>query len=68
MITGTVRWFNNFKGFGLISPDGGGSDLYVHHTSINISGFSTLREGERVSFDVTTAHSGKKRASNIRRA
>ena len=66
MITGTVRWFNNFKGFGLISPDHGGNDLYVHHTSINIPGISTLREGQRVSFEVTTGYSGKERANNIR--
>jgi CspA family cold shock protein len=51
MAQGTVKWFNAEKGFGFISPDGGGPDLFVHHTAIQGSGFKTLDEGQRVSFE-----------------
>ena len=48
---GTVKWFNAEKGFGFITPDGGGADLFVHHTAIQGSGFKTLDENQRVSFE-----------------
>lgn len=51
MATGTVKWFSDEKGFGFITPDEGSKDLFVHHTSINGSGFKTLAEGARVSFE-----------------
>ena len=51
MATGTVKWFNDDKGFGFIAPDDPGKDLFVHHTGINAQGFKTLAEGARVSFD-----------------
>ncbi|HLO67787.1 MAG TPA: cold-shock protein [Holophaga sp.] len=51
MAQGTVKWFNAEKGFGFITPDGGGADLFVHHTAIQMSGFKTLDEGQRVNFE-----------------
>ena len=68
MATGTVKWFNNSKGFGFITPDGGGEDLFAHFSAINMSGFKTLKEGQKVSFDITDGNKGKKQASNIQAA
>ncbi len=65
MSTGTVKWFNEAKGFGFISPDGGGEDLFAHFSAIQGQGFKTLRESQKVSFDVTTGPKGKQ-AANIR--
>lgn len=65
MATGTVKWFNETKGFGFISPDEGGEDLFAHFSAIQSSGFKTLKENQKVSFDVTQGPKGKQ-ASNIR--
>lgn len=65
MPTGTVKWFNDAKGFGFITPDGGGEDLFAHFSAIQASGFKTLKEGQKVSFDITDGNKGKKQASNI---
>ena len=64
MAQGTVKWFNAEKGFGFITPDGGGQDLFVHHTAIQSQGFRTLDENQRVSFDVTQGPKGPQ-ASNV---
>src|SRR6266853_2018714 len=53
MSTGTVKWFNDSKGFGFITPDGGGKDLFAHFSAIQGSGFKSLKENQKVSFDVT---------------
>ena len=57
MAEGTVKWFNDAKGFGFIQQDGG-NDVFVHHTAIKAEGFRTLPEGARVSFDVTDGPKG----------
>jgi CspA family cold shock protein len=67
MATGTVKWFNDAKGFGFITPDGGGEDLFAHFSAINMPGFKTLKEGQKVSFEVTQGPKGKQ-ASNIQGA
>jgi len=64
MATGIVKWFNDSKGFGFITPDGGGDDLFAHFSAIAGKGFKSLKEGQRVSFDVTEGPKGKQ-ASNI---
>lgn len=67
METGIVKWFNDAKGFGFITPDGGGVDLFAHFSAINAGGFKSLQENQRVSFDVTDGPKGKQ-ASNIQAA
>jgi CspA family cold shock protein len=64
MATGTVKWFNESKGYGFITPDEKGEDLLAHFSAIKMDGFKTLKEGQRVSFEVTTGPKGKQ-ASDI---
>jgi CspA family cold shock protein len=61
---GTVKWFNAEKGFGFITPDGGGPDLFVHHTAIQSTGFRSLDEKQRVSFEVGQGPKGPQ-ATNV---
>jgi len=63
--TGTVKWFNQDKGYGFITPDSGGKDLFAHFSEIKDSGFKTLAENQRVEFEVTQGQKGLQ-ASNIR--
>jgi CspA family cold shock protein len=64
MQQGIVKWFNDAKGFGFITPDGGGEDLFAHFSEIRSTGFKSLKENQRVSFEVTTGPKGKQ-AANI---
>lgn len=64
MATGTVKWFNDEKGFGFIAPDDGGDDLFAHFSAINISGFKSLKEGQKISFEVAQGPKGRQ-AANI---
>jgi cold shock protein len=56
--TGTVKWFNDAKGFGFITPEGGAKDVFVHHSAIQSDGFRSLAEGDRVEFDVVAGQKG----------
>jgi CspA family cold shock protein len=58
MTTGTVKWFSDQKGYGFITPDGGGADLFVHHSAIAGSGFRSLSEGAKVSYDTEQGPKG----------
>ena len=59
MPSGTVKWFNDAKGFGFIEPDGGGSDVFAHFSAIAMEGFKTLKQGSRVTFEVTEGPKGQ---------
>ena len=65
MATGTVKWFNDAKGFGFITPDDGKEDLFAHFSAIQSSGFKSLKEGQKVSFEVMQGPKGMQ-ASNIK--
>jgi len=58
MSTGTVKWFNADKGYGFIAPDDGGKDLFVHHSEVKTSGYATLKEGQKVSYEVGEGKKG----------
>jgi len=65
VVSGTVKWFNEKKGFGFIQQDGGG-DVFVHHSAITMSGFRTLVEGDRVTFEVEQGQKGPA-AKNVKK-
>jgi CspA family cold shock protein len=67
MPSGTVKWFNDAKGFGFIQPDGGGADAFAHFSAIQMEGFKTLKEGQRVDFELTQGAKGLM-AANIQAA
>ena len=64
MAEGTVKWFNDGKGFGFITPDDGSKDVFVHHTAISGEGFKSLQEGDHVKYDVTEGPKGPQ-AENV---
>lgn len=67
MATGTVKWFNRTKGYGFITPDDGQSDVFVHISAVEKAGFSDLKEGQKVSYDIAT-NKGKQAAANLKLA
>jgi CspA family cold shock protein len=67
MNTGTVKWFNNQKGFGFIQPESGGKDVFVHISAVERAGMSTLNEGQKLSFEIVAdRRNGKSAAENLR--
>ncbi len=58
-LTGTVKWFNDAKGFGFITPDDGGEDVFAHFSSIQMGGFKTLKEGQKVTYEIVQGPKGK---------
>ncbi|MCB1877176.1 MAG: cold-shock protein [Chromatiales bacterium] len=64
MATGTVKWFSNAKGYGFVTPDGGGEDVFVHFSVITMEGFKTLKRGQRVQFDLSQGPKGH-HAANV---
>jgi CspA family cold shock protein len=64
MAVGTVKWFNAEKGFGFITPDGGGADVFAHYSAITMSGYRTLEENQRVEFEIVAGQRGPQ-AANI---
>ncbi|MCC7005512.1 MAG: cold-shock protein [Ottowia sp.] len=67
MATGKVKWFNDAKGYGFITPDDGGDELFAHFSAIDMAGFKTLKEGQSVQFDKTQGAKGWQ-ATNVRAA
>jgi CspA family cold shock protein len=65
MASGSVKWFNDAKGFGFLTQDDGGEDVFVHHTAIQADGFRSLQEGQRVEFEVKRGPKGLQ-AANVR--
>lgn len=65
MPQGTVKWFNDQKGYGFITPNDGGKDLFVHHTAIKAKGFRSLKEGQLVDFEVENTDKGPKAANVV---
>ncbi len=68
MTTGTVKFFNETKGYGFIAPDGGGNDAFVHISAVERSGMRTLRQDQRVSYDLQQDNRGKMSATNLKPA
>jgi CspA family cold shock protein len=66
MATGTVKWFNGQKGYGFIQPEEGGADVFVHISAVERAGLSTLKEGQKVSYELERGRNGKTSAVNLR--
>ncbi len=67
MAQGTVKWFNNEKGFGFIAPENSAKDVFVHHTAIQGEGYKSLNEGDNVQFDIVSGPKGDQAANVVKR-
>ena len=67
MLQGTVKWFDNKKGYGFITPQGSGKDVFVHHTAIHGEGFKTLNEGDAVEFEIVQGPKGDQAANVVKK-
>ncbi len=65
MVTGTVKWFNPAKGYGFIAPDNGSKDAFVHISALERAGLSTLREGQKIQYELVPGRNGKSSAENL---
>ena len=65
MATGTVKWFNTTKGYGFIAPEGGSKDVFVHISAVEKSGLTGLKDGAKVSFDLSSGRDGRESATNL---
>ncbi|HSY85767.1 MAG TPA: cold-shock protein [Verrucomicrobiae bacterium] len=65
MPTGTVKWFNPTKGFGFVQPDTGGKDIFVHISAVQRAGMQTLKEGQKVTYEIQTQKDGRQSAENL---
>jgi CspA family cold shock protein len=65
MPTGTVKWFNPTKGFGYVQPDTGGKDIFVHISAVQRAGMQTLKEGQKVTYEIQTQKDGRQSAENL---
>jgi len=65
MASGTVKWFNPMKGYGFIQPQGGGKDVFVHISAVEMAGLSTLNEGQQLEYEIVSAR-GKESAGNLK--
>lgn len=68
MANGTVKWFNDSKGFGFIAPDGGGQDIFVHISAVERAGLTGLKDNQRVTYDVEAGRDGRQSAINLKLA
>ena len=66
MAMGTVKWFNDTKGYGFIKPDGGGPDVFVHISAVEKAGYTGLADGAKISYELVTTRAGKTAAENLR--
>lgn len=66
MSQGTVKWFNNQKGYGFVQPDEGGADVFVHISAVQKAGMQTLREGQKISYETEKGRNGKVAAVNLK--